>query len=76
MSIGKLSKKQTLALELIEKVDMELSNHSGIKESGFRRWFIQEELHGITLHTMKALVEKGYLEEIILSDDTPYYRVI
>lgn len=58
-----LSKKQEIAIEQIKKIE---------KEFGVR-WFIQAELPGITLHTMKALVEKGYLEEKVF-DDIPYYR--
>lgn len=58
-----LSKKQSLALEKIEQI-----------EEHFRgRWFIQAELQTITLHTMKALVEKGFLE-VQEFEGYPYYR--
>ena len=41
-----------------------------------KRWFIQAELRelgGTTLHTTKALVNKGYLEEKNF-DELPYYQ--
>ena len=47
-----LTDTQFQAVELIEK----LVAHFG------DRWFVQAELENITLHTMKALVEKGYLD--------------
>ena len=49
-----ISKKQKLAMELINGV---------VNRFGVDRWFVQSELLGITLHTMNALVSKGYLEE-------------
>ena len=58
-----LSKSQTDAIVQIENIE----KHFGV------RWFIQSELAGITLHTMKALVQKGFLEEQYF-EDMPYYR--
>ena len=51
-----LSKLQEKAILLIKKMDAEFGG----------RWFTHmelKELEGITLHTTKALVNKGYLEE-------------
>jgi len=47
-----LTDQQVHVVDLIEK----LEEHFG------DRWFVQAELENITLHTMKALVEKGYLD--------------
>ena len=58
-----LSNSQFDAIKQIENIE----KHFGV------RWFIQSELAGITLHTMKALVQKGYLEEQYF-EDMPYYR--
>ena len=46
-----LSKKQVKALEMIDKIE----EHFG------SRWFVQQELPGITMHTIDALVERGHL---------------
>lgn len=70
----RLSKQQAKALSMIDEIERELSKHSGIMDKG-ARWFIQAELQGITLHTMKALVEKGYLKQIEILG-YPYYRVV
>jgi len=44
---------------------------------GKDRWFTQGELHKVTLHTLNALVDKGYLEEKeIVPDGCMYYRLI
>ncbi len=59
-----LSNKQTDAIAQIKTIEGQM----GV------RWFIQEELKDITLHTMKALVEKGYLETMSLGSHT-YYRL-
>lgn len=64
--MGVLTESQMDALRQIKT----LENHFGV------RWFIQEELLGITLHSMKSLVQKGFLEERVLKEhyDMPYYR--
>ena len=46
-----LSKKQVKALEMIDKIE----EHFG------SRWFVPQELPGITMHTIYALVERGHL---------------
>ena len=61
-----LSKTQEKAILLIRKMEAEFG----------KRWFIQAELRelgGTTLHTTKALVNKGYLEEKNF-DELPYYQ--
>lgn len=61
-----LSKTQEKAILLIRKMESEFG----------KRWFIHAELgehEGITLHTTKALVNKGYLEEKDF-DGLPYYQ--
>lgn len=58
-----LSERQEKAILLIKKMEAEFG----------RRWFIQGELLGITLHSMDALVRKGYLEEKDF-DGMLYYR--
>ena len=60
----KLSDKQEDAIGQIKNIE----KHFGV------RWFIQDELAGITLHTMKALVQKGFLEEQEY-EELPYYRL-
>ena len=45
------TKKQIKALEMIDKIE----EHFG------SRWFVQQELPGITMHTIDALVERGHL---------------
>ena len=60
-----LSKKQVKALENVKRIE----EHFG------SRWFIQSELIGITMHTMKALVSKGFLEHQMF-EDLDYYRLI
>lgn len=58
-----LSKKQKIAVDMIK-----------IMEERFGvRWFVQSELPGITLHTMKALVEKKIVETQVYAD-IAYYR--
>ena len=47
-----LSKKQTEALDMIDRIE----SHFG------SRWFVQQELPGITMHTINALVERGHLD--------------
>ncbi len=59
-----LSNKQTDAIAQIKTIEGQM----GV------RWFIQEELKDITLHTMKALVTKGYLDTMSLGSHT-YYRL-
>lgn len=46
-----LSKTQKKALEMIDKIELEFGS----------RWFIQEELPGINMHTINALVNKKHL---------------
>lgn len=58
-----LSDKQKRTIEQIKELE---------KEFG-ARWFVQAELLGVTLHTMKALVEKGYLKEREFKE-LPYYQ--
>lgn len=61
-----LTNQQVRAVELIEKLDANFGN----------RWFILAELKGlggITLHTTKALVDKGYLAERDF-EGLPYYQ--
>jgi len=61
-----LTKPQEKAILLIKKMEAEFG----------RRWFVHAELNGlegITLHTTKALVNKGYLEEKDF-DGLPYYQ--
>lgn len=59
-----ISEKQKLTMPLVDKL---------VEKFGEDRWFTQSELHGITKHTMDALVEKEYLE-IMKWNDTRYYR--
>lgn len=47
-----ISEKQKSTMALIDELIGEFGN----------RWFVQHELHGVTKHTMDALVEKGYLD--------------
>lgn len=60
-----LSKKQVKALEMIKKIE----DHFG------SRWFVQQELPNITMHTIDALEKKGYIESKEV-EDMPYYRLI
>ena len=53
-----LSKKQNIALEMIDKIE----DHFG------SRWFVQQELPGITMHTIDALIQRGHLEFKWLND--------
>lgn len=71
----RLSKQQAKALSMIDEIERELSKHNGTLENTGGRWFIQDELQGITLHTMKALAEKGYLKQIEILG-CPYYRIV
>jgi len=59
------SKKQRIAQNLIQEL---------VAKFGKDRWFVQEELSGITLHTMKALVSKEYLDQIYYFERV-YYRI-
>lgn len=61
----KFSKKQRIAQNLIQEL---------IYKFGKDRWFVQAELEGITLHTLKALVAKDYLDKIYYFEHA-YYRV-
>ncbi len=66
------SKKQLKAIGMIDKLE---------KKFGIERWFTQAELPGITLHTLKALVDKGYLRWMGRPMDaepmgTIYYQII
>ena len=63
-----ISEKQKLAMGMIGKV---LENFDGDGD----RWFTQHELPGITLHTMKALVEKEYLQQSVVLGIVYYQRV-
>jgi hypothetical protein len=47
-----ISDKQKETMKLIGQLTDEIEKN---------RWFIQAELPGVTLHTMNALVEKGFL---------------
>lgn len=58
-----LSKKQKIALEMIDKIE----DHFG------SRWFVQQELPDITMHTIDALVERKYLESKEVND-IKYYK--
>ena len=59
-----LSKKQNIALGMIDKIE----DHFG------SRWFVQQELPGITMHTIGALVERGHLESKEV-EDIEYYKL-
>ena len=59
-----LSKKQKIALGMIDKIE----EHFG------SRWFVQQELPGITMHTIDALVERGHLESKEVND-IEYYKL-
>ena len=59
-----ISEKQKHTMPLVDKL---------VEEFGKYRWFVQSELHGVTKHTMDALVEKEYLE-IKEWNNTRYYR--
>ena len=59
-----ISEKQKLTMPMVDDI---------VKKFGVDRWFVQTELHGVTKHTMDALVEKEYLE-IMGWNDTRYYR--
>jgi hypothetical protein len=63
-----ISKTQKTTMSMIDEI---------VEEFGQDRWFVQAELHGITLHTMNALVDKKYLEEKLIGKyDMLYYRRI
>ena len=62
-----ISTKQKLAMGMIDEM---LENF----DDG-NRWFTQHELLGITLHTMKALVEKEYLQQSVVLGIVYYQRV-
>jgi len=66
------SNKQLKTIKLIEELE---------ERFGKDRWFTQSELPGVTLHTMKALVEKGYLKwqgrnPTFKDGGTTYYQII
>ena len=52
-----LSKKQKLAMDMVNKL---------VEKFDEGRCFTQHELPDITLHTMDALVSKGYLESNVV----------
>jgi hypothetical protein len=63
-----ISETQKTTMSMIDEI---------VEEFGQDRWFVQAELPGITLHTMNALVDKGYLEEKLIGKyDMLYYRRI
>ena len=53
-----LSKKQKIALGMIDKIEDEFGS----------RWFTKAELPGITQHTIDALIQRGHLEFKWLND--------
>lgn len=59
-----LSKKQIKALGMIDKIE----HRFGVV------WFVQAQLPGITLHTIDALVQRGYFkhEEV---EGVMYYQL-
>ena len=59
-----LTRKQIKTLEMIDKIE----EHFG------SRWFVQQELPGITMHTIDALVERGHLESKEVND-IEYYKL-
>lgn len=59
-----LSKLQINALEMIDNIE----DHFG------SRWFVQQELPGITMHTIDALVHRGHLENKEVHD-VMYYKL-
>ena len=59
-----LSKKQKIALGMIDKIEDELGS----------RWFTKAELPGITQHTMDALVQRGHLT-LKWVNDVRYYKL-
>jgi len=61
-----LSKKQLSTMDMIEKLG---------DNFGDDRWFTQQELVGVTLHPLKALVSKGFLKRTEF-DGIRYYRII
>lgn len=61
-----LSKKQLSTMEMIEAL---------IDNFGDDHWFTQSELAGVTLHSLKALVSKGFLKRTEYCD-IKYYRLI
>lgn len=65
MAKAELSKKQVSTMELIGKLGDKFDDS---------RWFTQYELPGVTLHTMDALVKKGFLS--CMRDPVMYYRLI
>lgn len=63
-----LSKKQISSMEMIGRLGDKFLDD---------RWFTQHELPGVTLHTMDALVSKGFLSRRGCSDTMiMYYRLI
>ena len=59
-----LSKKQKIALGMIDKIETEFGS----------RWFTKAELPGITQHTMDALVQRGHLTPKWVND-VLYYKL-
>jgi len=67
-----LSAKQNKALELMKDINNSLDPNKNQPV----RWFHQSELIGITLHTLKALKEKGLIEGIVAEPTLQmYYRI-
>ena len=60
-----LSKKQIKALEMVES----------LKDRFGYRMFTKHELPGITMHTMDALVHRGYFE-VVMFNNIHYYKLI
>ena len=61
-----ISDKQKLAMVIVNE---------RVNEFGIERWFVQSELPGITLHSIDALISKGYLEvKHSTYCESPYYR--
>ena len=60
-----LTKKQLKALELIDDIEKEFGSV----------WFVQAQLHGITKHTVDALVERGHLKRKC-HRHVEYYKLI
>ncbi|MDD4588800.1 MAG: hypothetical protein PHG06_00025 [Parabacteroides sp.] len=57
-----MSDKQKETLETIKKLN-DIPNDDGSHIDGYKRLFTQAELPGVTLHTLNALEEKGFLVE-------------
>ncbi len=57
-----LSEPQKTAIEQIKELTEWMMNALKLKKEDC--WFIQGSLKRVTMHTLSALVEKGFLEEI------------